>query len=89
MGDEDKTQRDLGRLEGALEGVRDALKALVARFDKLEAGFDGKIAIVDKKADDAHARISRVEKRVAYYVGIGSAIVFILTNAPVWLGLVK
>lgn len=85
MAEEDKTQRDLGRVEGLLEGVKDQLQALVARFDKIESGFDNKIAAVDKKADDAHVRISRVEKRLGYYAGAAGVIAFILTNMPSWL----
>lgn len=71
-------------LDFTLGEIKGTLTEILRRLDRRDKEVDDDIADAKKLATAAHVRVSTVEKRIAFYVGIGTAAVWALSHISDW-----
>jgi hypothetical protein len=71
-------------LDFTLGEIKGTLTEILRRLDRRDKEVDDDIAEAKKMATAAHVRVSTVERRIAYYVGIGTAVVWVLSHITDW-----
>lgn len=86
MSDTESIQRDLGRVEGKLDSVIVTLSDISGKLTARQDRIDDKIDKVNQRITDVDSKHTR---QGYFRAGIAASAVFLLANAPAWLGLFR